>query len=103
MALVKRAELQTTAHIFVCVNQRRASDPLGEGCGARGEAVHAAVRSALGRGRLFGRVWLARSYCLGVCPKVGATAVVAPRGEVRTEVVEADADALIALALAGDR
>ena len=100
---MRPAQLQTTAHIFVCVNRRSASDPLGEGCGARGDAVHAAVRDALGLRGLFARVWLARSYCLGVCPKVGATVAVAPGGEVRTQVTPADADAVIALALGATR
>ena len=98
---MKPASPQTTAHIFVCVNRRAATDPLGEGCGARGQAVHDAVRDALGRGGLYGRVWLARSYCLGVCPREGATAVVSPGGHVVTEVAPTDAAALVRLALGG--
>ena len=33
------ASVAPKLHLFVCANVRDASDPLGAGCGARGEAV----------------------------------------------------------------
>jgi len=41
-------------------------------------------------------VWVTRTQCLGICPRVGATVAVYPRGCILTEVHGADAPALYA-------
>ena len=84
-------------YVFVCTNRRSAHDPLGAGCGDRGEAVYEALRAEIGRRGAWRSVWLARSGCIGVCPKKGCTVVA---GSARyDEVSPADAKTLIFSAL----
>lgn len=92
-----RPPLQPRLHLFVCTNRRASGDPLGEGCGARGEAVFAALKRAVfQRGDVRG-TWVTRTGCLGICPKVGATVARAGGGhEIASEVTEGDAEALLA-------
>ena len=61
------------AQVFVCVNRRAPGDPLGEGCGARGDEVYDAAKRAVIGARAASKVWVTRTYCLGICPKQGAT------------------------------
>lgn len=91
------------AHLFVCVNRRPATNPLGPGCGDQGEEVHTALRQTLARRGLATRLWLARSSCLGLCPRLGTAVALAPGGDLRTEVSPADAGTLIDLALSPRR
>ncbi len=60
-------------HLFVCSNERPATDPLGEGCGARGAKVFAALKEEVASARAYGTVWVTRTHCLGICPKEGCT------------------------------
>ena len=92
---MKISEVKRRVSLFVCTNARRADDPLGGGCGARGEEVHAALQAAIARRRAWQGVWLAKSSCLGVCPRVGCTIAVTPTGALLDEVVTADADAVL--------
>lgn len=85
----------TSAHLFVCTNARDAGDPLGAGCGERGRAVYDALKRAVARDGLVSRVWVARTHCLGVCPRSGAALAVSPTGALFTEVVAGDADGLV--------
>lgn len=85
--------------IFVCTNARSPGDPLGAGCGDAGIAVHAAVLAELGRRRAYGAAWLAKTGCLGRCPRVGCTVVVTPSGATHDEVTPVDAPTLVDAAL----
>jgi (2Fe-2S) ferredoxin len=96
---MKLSTLRRRAQIFVCTNRRDAGDPLGAGCGDRGEAVHEALRTAIGSRRAWTDVWLARTGCLGVCPKHGCTVALAPSGGVVEEVEPDDVDTLLDVAL----
>ena len=92
---MKVSDVKRRAQLFVCTNGRRADDVLGGGCGARGEAVHDALRDAIARRRAWQHVWLAKVGCLGVCPKVGCTIAVTPTGALLDEVEATDADAVL--------
>jgi hypothetical protein len=92
---VQLSAYRPALHYFVCVNQREAGDPLGPGCGASGQAVWQALRSAVaGRGWL-ARVWVTRSQCLGLCPKRGAAVACYPRGELWVEAEAGDVEGLL--------
>ena len=69
---MERSRYQPEQHLFVCVNQRDGSD-LGPGCGARGEAVFAALRPHASYAR-----WVTRTQCLGICPRDGAAVAIYP-------------------------
>jgi microcystin degradation protein MlrC len=75
----------------VCVNRRAEDNPLGGGCGARGDDLHAALLGEIGRQRLYATVWLSRSYCVGACPRTGAAVALTPGGTVLTEALPTDA------------
>lgn len=79
--------------IFVCVNRRDATDPLGGGCGERGEAVYDALRAELARRGLRSSVWLTKTYCLGVCPRQGSCVALGRR--LFTEVTPDDVPGLL--------
>lgn len=83
--------------LFVCTNRRPADNPLGAGCGGPGDELHQALRQGLQRRGASSRVWLARSSCLGMCPRVGAA--VALGGDLFTEVSPAESSWLIDRAL----
>ena len=69
-------------HLFVCVNERPADDPLGPGCGARGAAVYAKLKEEVASRGEIQSVWVTRTYCLGVCPSQGCTVAAYPKGEI---------------------
>ena len=92
---MKISEVRRKVQLFVCTNARRADDPLGGGCGARGEGVYRALQQAVARRRAFQDVWLARASCLGVCPGHGCTVAVTPAGSLVDEVEPDDAEALL--------
>jgi (2Fe-2S) ferredoxin len=77
-------------HFFVCGN-RRENSPLGPGCGERGDAVYESLKEEVARRRLFTRVWVTRTHCLGICPAHGATVAIYPSQRIVTEVEEGDA------------
>jgi (2Fe-2S) ferredoxin len=82
-------------HLFVCAN-RREDSPLGNGCGARGEALYDALKAEVGARGLVGSVWVTKTHCLGICPKEGATVAQYPSTQpILTEVRPADAAALL--------
>lgn len=83
------------AHVFVCVNRRSPADPLGSGCAERGEAVYEALRGELSARGERAVVWIARTYCLGLCPKVGAAVAINPGKTLLTEVTPADVPELL--------
>ncbi len=84
-------------HVFVCVNRRPATDPLGLGCGERGDALYAATKRAVNASGRASSIWVTRTLCLGVCPKVGAAAALYPRGGLHTECAPEDAPRLLSL------
>jgi hypothetical protein len=92
------ASFQPQLQLFVCTNRRDAADPLGEGCGARGEEVYAALkRSVTKRGAVRG-TWVSRTHCLGVCPRRGATVARSPALDgvtILSEVDPEDVDVLL--------
>lgn len=73
---MKLATLRPHAHVHVCTHRRRDDDPLGGGCGERGEAVFAALARERVRRGLLREIWLSGSSCLGQCPKAGCTVAI---------------------------
>lgn len=95
-AFVQSARYRPTAgHVFVCVNRRSAGDPLGQGCGARGDAVYAALKQQVSRRGLVSSVWVSRTYCLGVCPQHGCSVALSPSFALLSEVEPTDVPALV--------
>lgn len=88
-------------HVFVCHNQRRADDPLGPGCGERGARVYARLKEEVARRGLVVDVWVTRTQCLGICPKLGCTVARWGEGggEILRDVAESDAPALLSAIL----
>jgi len=82
-------------HLFVCANRRSPNDPLGPGCGDAGEAVYAAMKDEVARRGAYRTIWIAKTHCLGICPKRGCTVVRYPSGDVFAEVEVADAAMLL--------
>lgn len=94
---MKRADFApTTSHLFVCVNRRSPTDPLGAGCGDRGDALYRELKSCVARGGLATRVWVTRTHCLGVCPKQGAAVATMPPYRLFTGATPEDAAELLA-------
>ena len=96
---MQRAELEPRLHLLVCTNRRAPGDPLGGGCGDRGDALYAELKARVaGRGDARA-VWVTRTYCLGVCPKSGATVAAHGAGELRvfSEVEPRDSTELLSL------
>ena len=90
--------LHPRLHLFVCTNRRDTADPLGEGCGERGEVVYAALKRAVAERGEVRETWVSRTHCLGVCPRRGATVARSPALDgvaVLSEVDASDADALL--------
>lgn len=83
-------------HLFVCANRREGS-PLGPGCGAHGEEVYDALKSAVARvpgGTV--AIWVTKTHCLGICPKTGCTVARYPSARpILMEVTPADVPALL--------
>jgi (2Fe-2S) ferredoxin len=96
---MKRSSLVPRAQLFVCVNRRAEGDPLGEGCAARGDAAYAALKREVASRGLVRDVWVARSHCVGHCPRRGCTVAVSPGGRYFVEVEPGDAAALVEGAL----
>jgi (2Fe-2S) ferredoxin len=91
-----QASICPKLHLFVCVNRRDASDPLGEGCGARGDAVYDALKGEVARRGDFRNTWVTKTHCLGICPKRGCTVAEYPKGIVWREVGREDVPAFVA-------
>jgi predicted metal-binding protein len=85
-------------HLFVCNNRRDVGSPLGPGCGAAGDAVFAGLKERVAERRAYAEVWVTETRCLGICPKNGAAVARYPDRHLFTDVVVADADALLATA-----
>jgi hypothetical protein len=94
MKLVTR---RPNRHLLVCINRRPATDPLGAGCGDRGDAVYQACKRMVAKHQAWGSHWVTRTYCLGQCPAIGTAATLYPAGQVLTEVTEADIPELLGL------
>src|SRR5262245_19146197 len=67
-------------HWFVCANRREAGSALGPGCSESGEVLYERFKAEVARGGEIARVWVTKTFCLGVCPKVGATVARYPTG-----------------------
>jgi predicted metal-binding protein len=82
-------------HLFVCTNRREGS-PLGPGCAERGEALYDALKAEVARRREYNEIWVTRTYCLGICPKSGATVARYPAASpLLSDVEVSDAPALL--------
>lgn len=85
-------------HVFVCANRREGS-PLGPGCGDHGDALYDALKTEVARRGLVRDTWIAKTHCLGICPREGATVARYParegHGPVETEATPADIDAIL--------
>jgi predicted metal-binding protein len=87
---------QPRLHLFVCANRREGS-PLGPGCGERGDALYDALKAEVSARHLVNEVWITKTLCLGICPKVGATVARYPSKEpIRADMEPAHVDALLA-------
>lgn len=97
MRELSNAPLQPRLHLFVCANRREGS-PLGPGCGANGEEVYGALKSAVARipgGTV--AIWVTKTHCLGICPKRGCTVARYPSARpIVMEVTPDDVPALLA-------
>jgi predicted metal-binding protein len=91
---VKPSEYAPRRHIFVCTHQRPEGDPLGTGCGERGEAVFAALKARVQKQRAFD-VWITRTGCMGVCPKSGCTVASTQRETLMRDVAMDDVEAIL--------
>lgn len=97
---MKSSPLLPESHIFVCANRRPETDPLGPGCGAHGDNVYTALKSAVLANRRTTSTWITKTACLGLCPKAGATVAVYAPGktgaQIYIDVTTADVDSLLA-------
>lgn len=82
-------------HLFVCVNEREAGDPLGVGCGARGASVYARLKDEVARRGEVRSTWVTRTLCLGVCPRDGCAVASYPSGRIVKGIVADTALALL--------
>jgi hypothetical protein len=90
---MKLSAYKPRVHLYVCVNRRDENDPLGRGCGERGEEVFAALKA-----RMVPSIWVSRTQCLGLCPKRGCTVAIAPSMQYVVEVETSDLDSLLSAA-----
>ncbi|MBX3207919.1 MAG: (2Fe-2S) ferredoxin domain-containing protein [Labilithrix sp.] len=84
-------------HLFVCANRREGS-PLGPGCGDRGDALYDALKREVALRGEIATTWITKTFCLGICPKEGATVARWPAREasaIVTEVAPTDAAELL--------
>jgi (2Fe-2S) ferredoxin len=95
------APLAPSVHLFVCANRRPESSPLGQGCGAAGEAVFGALKAEVARRGAYRAVWITQTLCLGICPKKGCTVASYPQQRIVSEVEVGEAVALLDAAIAG--
>lgn len=68
---MRESPYKPAVHLFVCTNARPATDPLGAGCGPRGEEVFLAAKAEVRARGLGASVWVTRTHCLGICPSRG--------------------------------
>jgi predicted metal-binding protein len=92
---MKVASLKPRAHLFVCTHRRPDNDPLGGGCRERGEAVFSALKAEASSTGHAAVLWVAKSSCLGICPRAGCTVGIAPGPRYLVEVVADDAAAIV--------
>lgn len=94
---MQRAALRPTLHLFVCGNRRAPDDPLGPGCSDRGDAVYVALKNEVAKRGVHREVWVTKTYCLGICPKRGATVARYSQAlhEILTEVEPTDAPVIV--------
>lgn len=96
---MKPASFRPRVHLFVCANRRSDEDPLGSGCGERGERVFRALKDATRASGLVSAVWVTRTHCLGLCPKTGCAVAAFAGGRDPRHLVEVepeDVDAVLA-------
>ncbi|GAC1351427.1 MAG: hypothetical protein NVSMB1_04350 [Polyangiales bacterium] len=92
---MKESALRPRVHLFVCANRRADDDVLGKGCGANGEAMFWALKARVATRGLVRAVWIAKTHCLGICPKVGCAVAVSNGPTYYEECLPEDADALL--------
>ncbi|MGZ3453626.1 MAG: hypothetical protein ACXVEF_28740 [Polyangiales bacterium] len=90
---MKPSPYRARVQIFVCANRRAPGDPLGDGCGDRGDAVFSALKV-----KPIAGLWVTRTHCLGLCPKRGCTVTIAPAMQSLIEVEPSDVDAILSAA-----
>jgi (2Fe-2S) ferredoxin len=96
---MRDAPLLPGLHFFVCAHRRPEDSPLGAGCADRGDAVFQTLKNEVARRALFADVWVTKTHCLGICPRVGATVALYPKGSIVTEVSPDEARTLFATQL----
>jgi (2Fe-2S) ferredoxin len=97
---MRAAPLAPSVHLFVCANRRPENSPLGQGCGAAGEAVFSALKAEVARRGAYRAIWITRTHCLGICPRTGCTVASYPAQRIVSEVDVGDAIGLLDAAVA---
>ncbi len=92
---MKASSYRPRVHLFVCANRRSDDDPLGGGCGARGDAVFDAFKAATRARGLVSAVWVTKTHCLGLCPKIGCTVGIAPAMRYLVDVETSSVDEVL--------
>ncbi len=92
---MRPASFRPRLHLYVCANRRASDDPLGGGCGERGERVFQALKAATRARGLAPAVWVTKTHCIGLCPKTGCAVATAPDARYLVEVEPEDTDALL--------
>lgn len=92
---MREVSLRPRLHVLVCANVRDPDAPLGPGCGEHGESVYDAFKREVDHRSAHQSIWVARTRCLGVCPKRGATVIVHPGAVVMSEVEPEDVSAVL--------
>jgi (2Fe-2S) ferredoxin len=99
LSTMQAVKLLPEAQLFVCANRREAGSPLGAGCSDHGERLYDALKDEVLRRGLVRAVWITKTYCLGICPKEGATVALYPRQRMWAGSVATDAEELVDAAL----
>lgn len=92
---MRDAGLRPKLHLFVCGNRRDEASPLGAGCAERGDLVYEELKREVAARGAYSSVWVTKTHCLGVCPKMGATVAVYPSGRIVADVLPGDAPTLL--------
>lgn len=98
--IMKRTSFRPRVHLYVCCNRRDANNALGPGCGAHGDVFFDALKQQIQQQSLVQTVWVARTSCLGFCPKKGCAVGMAPGPTYWVEVETKDVSEMLKTVLA---
>lgn len=92
---VPERRIRPKFHVLVCTNQRSEGHPLPCCANVGGQEVADALRNAVSRAGMGGRIWITQTGCLTFCNPVGVTIVAYPEGRWFTEVTLEDVPAVL--------